>query len=41
MLGNLFRHLVALEYVLEGFDFETKLVGQVDQHQYLVSAITV
>ena len=41
MRGDLLRHLVALEHVLERRDLEAHLLGQADQHQDLVGAIAV
>ena len=37
--GDLLRHLVALEHVLERGDLEAELVGDAEQHQDLVGAI--
>ena len=39
--GNFFGHLVALQHMLEGGDFEPLLLGQAREHQDLVSAVAV
>src|SRR5215471_8864746 len=41
MSSDLFGDFVALQYVLEGFDLETKLVGDSDQHQNLAGDVAV